>query len=53
MLAADDERQLALTLLEQGDEPGALAHAEVVRELDERTAKKLDAILRERGLLPG
>jgi len=45
--------QLALTLLERGDEPEALAHAEVVRELDERYAKKLDAILRERGLLPG
>ena len=45
--------QLALTLLEQGDETGALRHAEVVRGLDERSASKLDAILRERGLLPG
>ncbi len=45
--------QLALTLLEQGDEAGALAHAAVVRELDERYASKLDVILRERGLLPG
>lgn len=45
--------QLALTLLERGDETGALAHAEIVRGLDERTAAKLDAILGERGLLPG
>lgn len=45
--------QLALTLLERGDEAGALAHAEVVRELDGRYAAKLDAILRERGLLSG
>lgn len=45
--------QLALTLLEQGDEVSALAHAEVVRALDERYASKLDAILGERGLLPG
>ncbi len=45
--------QLALTLLAQGDDAGALAHAEVVRGLDERYAAKLDAILRERGLLPG
>lgn len=45
--------QLALTLLEQGDEAGALAHAGIVRELDVRYAAKLDAILRERGLLPG
>lgn len=43
--------QLALTLLEQGDEAGALAHAGVVRGLDGRYAAKLDAILRERGLL--
>lgn len=45
--------QLALTLLERGDDAGALAHADAVRQLDERTAAKLDAILRERGLLPG
>ncbi len=45
--------QLALTLLEDGDEAGALAHAEVVRGLDERYAAKLDAILGERGLLTG
>jgi tetratricopeptide (TPR) repeat protein len=45
--------QLALTLLEQGDEAGALRHADVVRALDDRYAAKLDAILRERGLLPG
>ncbi len=45
--------QLALTLLEQGDEAGALGHAEVVRGLDERYAGKLDAVLRDRGLLPG
>jgi Tfp pilus assembly protein PilF len=45
--------QLALTLLERRDETGALAHAEVVRGLDERYAAKLDAILGERGLLRG
>lgn len=45
--------QLALTLLEQGDETGALVHAAAMRALDERTAAKLDAILDERGLLPG
>jgi hypothetical protein len=45
--------QLALTLLAQGDDAGALAHAGVVRELDGRYAAKLDAILRERGLLSG
>lgn len=45
--------QLALTLLERGDEAGALAHAGVVRGLDERYAATLDAILGERGLLPG
>ena len=45
--------QLALTLLERGDPTEALAHAEVVRRLDERYAAKLDAVLRERGLLPG
>ncbi|MFN7988109.1 MAG: tetratricopeptide repeat protein [Thermoanaerobaculia bacterium] len=44
--------QLALTLLERGDETGALRHADVVRALDARYAAKLDAILRERGLLP-
>lgn len=45
--------QLALTLLERGDDAGALAHADVVRELDGRYAAKLDEILRERGLLSG
>jgi tetratricopeptide (TPR) repeat protein len=45
--------QLALTLLERGDDAGALAHAEVLRELDGRYAAKLDACLRERGLLSG
>lgn len=45
--------QLALTLLERGDEVNALAHADLVRKLDERYAAKLDAILDERGLLPG
>ncbi len=45
--------QLALTLLERGGDAGALAHADVVRELDARYASKLDAILRERGLLSG
>ena len=45
--------QLALTLLERGDEAGALAHAGVVRELDVRYAAKLDTVLLERGLLPG
>ncbi|MBK9088671.1 MAG: tetratricopeptide repeat protein [Holophagales bacterium] len=45
--------QLALTLLAQGDDAGALAHAEVLRELDGRYAAKLDACLRERGLLSG
>lgn len=45
--------QLALTLLELGDTEAALAHAAAVRGLDERYAAKLDAILRERGLLPG
>lgn len=44
--------QLALTLLERGDEAGALAHAGVVRELDVRYAAKLDTVLLERGLLP-
>ena len=44
--------QLALTLLERGDEASALAHAGVVRGLDARYAAKLDAILRGRGLLP-
>lgn len=43
--------QLALTLLERGAEEEALAHARVVRGLDARYAAKLDAILRERGLL--
>jgi tetratricopeptide (TPR) repeat protein len=45
--------QLVLTLLARGDDAGARAHAGVVRELDGRYAAKLDAILRERGLLPG
>ena len=42
-----------MTLLEQGDDAGALAHAGILRELDVRYAAKLDAFLRERGLLPG
>ncbi|MBK9374516.1 MAG: hypothetical protein IPN03_12500 [Holophagales bacterium] len=45
--------QLALTLLELGDTEAALAHAAAVRDLDGRYAAKLDAILGERGLLPG
>lgn len=43
--------QLALTLLERGAEAEALRHADAVRGLDPRYAARLDAILRERGLL--